>query len=51
MMIYTSSFDKHCTTIDIDLENFNYRKQKKIYGKDSNVTFSKVFQNEISKDF
>ena len=44
MIIYTSSFDKHCTTIDIVLENLNCRKQRKFYGKDSNVTFSKVFQ-------
>ena len=40
-----SSFDIHYTLMDIDLESFNYMKQKKI----SEVAVSKKFQNEFSK--
>ena len=41
----TSSSDRHCILMDIDLENFICKKKT----KESKVIFSKSFQNEFQK--
>ena len=43
----TSSSDRHCILMDIDLENFICKKKT----KESKVIFSKSFQNEFQKEF
>ena len=45
----TSSFNRHCTTMDTNLEIFNCRNQRK-FCRESKVIFSKTlqyFQNEF----
>lgn len=48
----TSSSNRHCTTMDTNMESFNCKKQRKIYKEESKETFSKKFQhfqNEFPK--